>query len=137
MKPMFPTARALATGAALGAVLLGLAGRLATAGLAVALGSPANLSAGGVLETMIVGSIWGAFGALVLSVEDRVPASRVPRGILAGAVTFAGSMLFGWALGHGPDLGRAEGRVTTAVAAAAFVLFGAALGRALPRRRTR
>jgi hypothetical protein len=136
MRGTSSNARSVATGAAVGAVILGLGGRLATAAVALVLGVPANLSAAGLVESVIVGSIWGAVGTMVLVGEDRTRASRAPRGVVTGIVTFLGSMLFATALGHGPDLGRAEGRVTTLTVAAVFVLFGLALGRAIPVRRT-
>jgi len=137
MQTTFSTPRDVATGAAVGAVIVGLGGRCATAALAVVLGAPANLSASGLVESGIVGAVWGAVGALVLLGIDRTGPSHTPRGVSTGVVTFAGSVVLGWVFGHDPDLGRAEGRATTLTAAAVFVLFGLALGRAVPRRRSR
>jgi hypothetical protein len=130
-------ARTVVTGAVLGAVVPGLGGRLATAVLAAALGVPANLSAVGLAEATLVGSIWGVVGATVLLAIDRSGFARLPRGVAAGAAPFVGSAMLAVAVGHGPDLGRAEGWATTLTAAAVFLLFGLALARAVPVRRPR
>ncbi len=58
-------------GALSGALILGIAGRAATASLAHLYSFPLNLSLKGVLEAIILGAVVGGLGGLLLNVLQR------------------------------------------------------------------
>jgi len=117
-------------GAALGAVVLGLGGRVATAALARATGRATNLSFGGLAEVLLVGTAAGALGGLLLLAARRLPVrGSAVRGLLVGIVLFLLSLLVAY-VGHGAHLGEnVKQALTLAVAAAVFVVYGIALDR--------
>ena len=89
---------ALISGAAAGAVVLGIVGRMATAGVAYITGNTTNLSLSGVLEILIVGTLAGTLGGLLLLiVKRRCGAGRFGRGAITGISLFASSLLLSWA----------------------------------------
>ena len=63
---------ALVAGAVTGALILGIAGRGATAVVSLLSGSPLNLSLRGVSEVVIVGTLVGAIGGVLLLVLKSV-----------------------------------------------------------------
>ena len=91
---------ALIAGAVTGALVLGIAGRGATAGIALVTGNALNLSLRGVLEVLIVGTLVGAIGGVLLLVLKSVcGAARLARGAIVGVVLFSCSALVSWVNG--------------------------------------
>ena len=94
------TPPALVAGAVTGALVLGIAGRGATAGIALVTGNAVNLSLKGVLELVIVGTVVGAIGGVLLLVLRSVRGgARLARGAIVGVVLFACSILVSWVNG--------------------------------------
>lgn len=111
---------ALAAGAAVGALILGLVGRAATAGLALARGAPTNLSLAGVAQVIVYGAVLGALGSLAaLPTRAHFPESHCARSALVAAVLFVGSLLFPLVRGR-IRLGAGEAQLLTLVVAAAI-----------------
>lgn len=80
------TTRTLLVGAALGAIVLGIGGRVLMRIIAVALGDAGAFSLGGSLDVVAAGILFGALGGLLLIILDR---TRVRRGralLIAGAL---------------------------------------------------
>lgn len=113
---------ALAAGALAGALVLGLLGRVATAGIAVAVGRDLNLSLRGILEVFALGLVVGGVGGLFLVPVRRLfPASRAARDLLLGVALFAASFLV-FLLQGGAVLGGLT-LLTTVVVAGVYVLY--------------
>ena len=116
----------LIVGAALGALILGVVGRTAMAGVALVTGSELNLSLKGLLEVVIVGTILGAVGGLLfVPVRRLARTSHLARSVILGSVLFACSLAValstdGMALG--PEL-----PITLVVVAAVFLGYGLTL----------
>lgn len=125
--------RPLAAGAALGAAILGLLGRLATAALAVGLGHPANLGPRGLGESVVVGAVLGAVGgALVPLVRSRGGAPGMRPGMVVGVLLFVVTTVTAVALGSVPGVLETTSLPTLVVVLVVFVIYGAALERAAP-----
>lgn len=93
-------ALALLAGAVTGTLVLGIAGRAATAGVALITGNALNLSLMGGLEVVIVGALVGAVGGVLLLVLRSVHGdSELARGITVGAILFVCSFLVAWVSG--------------------------------------
>lgn len=69
-----------------GAVVLGVGGRLAMAGLSVANGNRLAFSWGGSLEVVALGTFYGTIGAIPLAIIRRFWASGWTRGAVHGAL---------------------------------------------------
>lgn len=125
----------LSAGVAAGALILGLAGRAATAGVAGITGHATNLSLRGGLEAVGVGAIVGAAGGLVLLALAALGARPGPRrGIAVGGVLFAASFALGWFREQVVTGGAGAVLVLTlVVVAAVYVVFGVALDAAVRR----
>ncbi len=119
------TPSALLAGAVAGALVLGLAGRFAMAGIALALGRATNLSLRGVVMVVIVGAVVGALGGVLVLVLGRVShGSGITRGLAAGGIMFLGSVLVAGVTGElAPGLPSIQ-IVTLAVVAATFLAYG-------------
>ena len=79
-----------AAGIVSGAVVLGLGGRLAMAGLVLVRGARPEFSAGGSLEVVLVGAFFGAIGGALSAVLARLAPNAGPavRGALVGLAVF-------------------------------------------------
>ena len=125
------TASAAVTGAAMGALILGLAGRAAMAGVALLEGEATRLSPRGVAETVLLGTLLGAVGGVsLLEARRRLGPRGLRAGLLVGSALFAGSLLVSW-LGGMLDGAGLAGLPSLVVAAALFLAYGAATERAL------
>lgn len=124
----------LLPGLFLGALVLGLAGRFVTAGVAALSGGAAHLSANGLVQSVAAGMVVGAAGALLLvPVRSLIRAGTAARGFVLGFVLFAASLALalsrGWiAWGSGVTLPR-----TLAVVAPLYVVYGLLLDAAANR----
>jgi len=116
---------ALVAGAVSGALVLGLAGRMAMAGVALIVGTVTNLSLEGLLEVTAMGALAGSVGGLLLLVlKKRGRVARAARGPIAGATLFVSSLLVSWMTGK-IDFGHPGPLLMTLfVAAAFFLLYG-------------
>lgn len=66
-------------------VVLGLGGRIAMSGIAIALGSPLEWSVGGTLQVIVLGAALGPpAGALYVLCRRRLPAHPVASGLVFG-----------------------------------------------------
>jgi hypothetical protein len=91
---------ALLAGAVTGALVLGITGRAATAGVAFITGNVMNLSLRGGLEVVIVGTLVGAVGGILLLVLRNLHRDPdLARGITVGAILFVCSSLVAWVSG--------------------------------------
>lgn len=91
---------ALLTGAVTGAFVLGIAGRMATAVIALITGHAPNLSLSGGLEAVVVGTLVGAVGGIpLLAVRSVHSRSKLVRGTTVGGMLFIcsglGASIFG------------------------------------------
>jgi hypothetical protein len=78
---------ALLTGAVMGALVLGITGRMATAVITLITGHEPNLSLSGGLEAVIVGTLIGAVGGiLMLAVSRFHGGSKLARGATVGGM---------------------------------------------------
>ena len=85
----------LLAGAISGALVLGIAGRAAMAGVALINGNSLNLSLRGVLEVVIVGTLVGAVGGgLLLTLRSVCRSYGLASGIIVGIILFVGSTFF-------------------------------------------
>jgi hypothetical protein len=116
---------ALLAGAISGAIILGLAGRVATAGVALITGNSLNLSLRGVLEVVIVGTFVGAIGGvLLLALRNVYPGNRFVLGIIVGIILFVCSIFFVSVSGRVAFDGSFIQFFTLGVVAAVFVIYG-------------
>jgi hypothetical protein len=91
----------LLAGAVAGAMVLGIAGRAVTAGIALVTGNALNLSLKSVLEVFIVGTLVGALGGILLFTVRKVHrGSEMACGITVGAILFVSSFLLAWVSGN-------------------------------------
>ena len=82
----------LLAGAISGALVLGIAGRAAMAGVALINGNSLNLSLRGVLEVVIVGTLVGAVGGgLLLTLRGVCRSYGLASGVIVGIILFVGS----------------------------------------------
>jgi hypothetical protein len=124
---------AVIAGATVGALILGLAGRAAMAGIALLEGVATNLTLRGVLETLILGALMGAVGgASLLEAGRRLGLTGIGAGLLVGAALFTGSLAVSWLGGAMQGAGLAS-LPTLGVAAVFFLAYGAATERVLRR----
>jgi hypothetical protein len=80
---------ALLLGTVTGALLLGVGGRLAMRGLALASGRPPGFSFGGTLSVILSGAIAGAIGGILLfAAAQFVPALLRVRGLIFGLLCY-------------------------------------------------
>ncbi len=86
------SAKWIGFGGLTGIVILGALGRFVMAGLAVALGYPANLSVAGIIMVSLLGGVLGAIGGLIAQMLTRIGFIR-GRGVFAGMVLFVMSMV--------------------------------------------
>ncbi len=121
---------ACAAGAATGAVVLGVGGYLAMAGVALVSSGQANLSATGALESAGLGALLGLAGGLLLHALAARP--RGQRGVLVGLVLFVAAVAIGWLSGR-IDFARPVILLTLAVAALVYVAFGVCTAALLAR----
>ncbi len=85
---------ALVSGAIAGTVILGIVGRAVTVTIAVATDNPLNLSLKGAMEVVIIGTLIGAIGGILLFVLRRNLSNVLYlRGIVVGALLFTCSVL--------------------------------------------
>ena len=118
---------AILLGAAVGALVLGLGGRAATAGLALITSREVNLSLHGLLEVLLLGAVIGGVGGLLLLLVRRLPRlGRAGRGMLLGAGLFLASGLVSW-FSCGMKLGMGVQPYTLAAVALVFLIYGFAL----------
>jgi membrane associated rhomboid family serine protease len=80
------TPRNLLVASALGALVLGIGGRVLMRIIALANGSPGGFSVAGSLEVVAAGALFGALGGLILLVIDRARLYRRRALILAAAL---------------------------------------------------
>ena len=86
---------ALLAGAVSGALVLGIVGRAATAGVALVIGNSLNLSLKGILEVVIVGMFVGAVGGvLLLMLKNVFRGNGLALGIIVGLIMFVCSTIF-------------------------------------------
>jgi len=125
----FPKAPfAVFLGAVVGCVVLGLVGRGVTAGLALSMGREANLSLNGLVESAIVGAVFGAVGGLLLlPVRKLVPAAGAGRGLLLGLLLFLGSLLLTRLLGRAAFDSSTTQALTLGVVAVVYIAYGVVL----------
>jgi hypothetical protein len=125
---------ALIAGAAVGALVLGIAGRAAMTGIALLAGSSLNTSMRGLFEVMLFGAVLGAVGgAMLVPVRKVLQASRLARGTVVGVLLFAGSCVVSFFRGQIGFGFRAILPVTLAMAAAMFIVYGVSLDALLTR----
>ena len=118
---------AILLGAGVGALVLGLGGRAAMVGLALITGREVNLSPRGLLEVLLLGTIVGGVGGLLLLSVSRVPRlGRVGRGMLLGTVLFLASGLLSW-FRRGMEFDLGELPFTLAAVAVVFLIYGVTL----------
>jgi hypothetical protein len=118
-------AKVVIAGAIVGGSVLGIGGRLATAGVALLIGDPPNLSLAGVLEVILIGTAVGAIGGLMLVPLERSggnPAWR--RGVLLGATLFAGCWLASWVSGRLAGTFDPVTPLTLGVVLIVFLIYG-------------
>jgi peptidoglycan/LPS O-acetylase OafA/YrhL len=133
MNESHPATPALLAGAVAGALILGLAGRLAMAAVALATGHPTNLSLRGLVMVTLVGAVVGALGGVLVLVLRRTYRGSGPaRGLAAGAVMFLGSMLVAVVTGKLPGVSPIQ-ILTLAVVAATFLVYGVSADALLSR----
>lgn len=119
---------AFIAGATVGTVVLGVLGRIAMAGLALAQGSPLNLSLAGFGQVVIYGAVLGAVGGFVaLPTRMHLPANHYLRSVVVAAVLFVGSFLFPLMRGRISLGSGGEQAFTLVVAAAVFVIYASIL----------
>ena len=125
---------ALLSGAAMGALILGAVGRATMAGVALITHHDPNLSFRGLLEVLLLGTLIGAVGGLLLLPIRRMLRSRgLVTGIILGIVLFLGS----WFVLLFSD--RMDFRfypimpLTLSVVAVVFLIYGIAVGALLYR----
>ncbi len=127
------TSSALFAGAIAGALILGLAGRLVLAGVALASGNPTNLSFRGLVMVTLVGAVVGAIGGILVLVLRRSYRGSGPgRGLAAGAIMFLGSILVALVTGKLPGISPIQA-LTLAVVAAIFLVYGVSADALLSR----
>ena len=86
---------ALLAGAVSGALVLGIVGRAATAGVAFVIGDSLNLSLKGVLEVVIIGMFVGAVGGiLLLMLKNVFRGDGLTLGVIVGLIMFVCSTIF-------------------------------------------
>ena len=86
---------ALLAGAVSGALVLGIVGRAATAGVALVIGDSLNLSLKGVLEVVIIGMFVGAVGGiLLLMLKNVFRGDGLTLGVIVGLIMFVCSTIF-------------------------------------------
>jgi len=125
------------TGAALGALFLGLGGRIVMRLLALLIARDGDFSVGGSLEVIAYGAIVGSVsGATYAVLRPHIRVFWWVQGIVLGALTFAGTIAT--LPPHIAETARPfEGQMTIVLAlfGLCFALFGLALARLLlPRR---
>jgi len=127
----------LLAGAVSGALILGLVARVATAGVALLAGLPANLSFRGMLESSVVGALLGVAGGFLLPVIGRALGRGGPlRGVVTGVVLFFCALLVAWARGRIQlDLSGPQ-PITLIVVFVAFLIYGIAADALLARLRS-
>jgi len=129
---------ALVAGAVTGALILGIAGRGATAVVSLLSGSPLNLSLRGVSEVVIVGTLVGAIGGVLLLVLKSVFRGAGPaRGAMVGVVLFACSALVSWVKGKVAFSVAPTQLFTLIVAVTIFIVYGVCLDALMARIRRR
>ena len=118
----------LILGATLGAIVLGIVGRVAMVGVALITENDVNLSLKGVLVVILLGTLLGAVGGLVLlPLRKMLLGGNAFRGILLGFI------LFGFSLAAAPvSIGmafdpRSAGGLTLAIVAIVYVIYGITL----------
>jgi len=124
-------------GAALGAIFLGLGGRIVMRLLALIIARDGVFSVGGSLEVIAYGAIVGGVSGAAYSVSrPYIPSRWWIQGILLGGLTFAGTIVTLPA--HIAETARPFGghmAIVFALFGLCFALFGLALARLLlPRR---
>jgi hypothetical protein len=116
---------ALLAGAVTGALVLGITGRAATAGVAIITGNTLNLSLWGWFEAVIVGTLVGAFGGVLLLMLRSVQVdSELARGITAGAILFLCFSLVTWFKGKVAFGLSSIQLFTLGVVAIIFIVYG-------------
>jgi len=125
-------------GAVAGVLILGLGGRAAMAGLAMAIGASLNLSLRGVVEALVLSALLGTIAGYVwVASEKALQAAGVIRGILLGIFLFVCSLIATL-----PAIGRWQGAAATTAATlitagVVCILFGIILDRLLTAYRRR
>jgi len=116
---------ALFIGAVTGALVLGIIGRAATAGVGLITGNALNLSLKGGLEAVIVGTLVGAVGGFLLLLLRSVQGgSELARGITVGAILFVCSYLVAWISGKITFSLSSIKLFTIGVVAIMFIVYG-------------
>ena len=94
MKNNHQVALSLVTGAIVGAVVLGIAGKIVMVFVAYRIGSEPNISLKGILEVLLFGGLVGTVGGiLVLPLRKIVHGGTILRGFALGVILF-GATLF-------------------------------------------
>ena len=115
---------ALVSGAVTGVLVLGIAGRVSMAAVALVTGYSLNLSLRGLLEVAVTGTVVGAVGGILLLVPRRMRRTvDLARGMLVGATLFVCSLLVSWVSGR-IDFGVHASLLTLSMVASVFVVYG-------------
>ncbi|MBT4088215.1 MAG: hypothetical protein HN580_21270 [Deltaproteobacteria bacterium] len=94
MKNNHQVALSLVTGAIVGAVVLGIVGKIVMVFVAYRIGSEPNISLKGILEVLLFGGLVGTVGGiLVLPLRKIVHGGTILRGFALGVILF-GATLF-------------------------------------------
>ncbi len=89
------TLKGLIAGTISGILILGLAGRAVTAGIALVTDTPSNLSFGGIGESVVVGALVGANGGCLLIMLKNMFRVRLScLGIAIGIILFIPTHIF-------------------------------------------
>lgn len=128
---------AIVAGVVVGAVILGLVGRLAMAGMALAMGRDSNLSLRSVFEVVVLAMVVGAVGGVIRQVLGFwLHKPGVVRGVSVGVSLFVLSgMLSWWAGGGGGPQALTLTVPTLLVVAALYILFGITIEKYMSKRR--
>lgn len=119
---------ALIAGGTVGTLVLGVLGRLAMAGVALAEGSPLNLTLAGFGQVVIYGAVLGAVGGLAaLPTRTHFPGNHYLRSVIVAAVLFVGSFLFPLMRGRIRLGSGSEQAFTLVLAAAIFLVYASIL----------
>jgi hypothetical protein len=139
MKALVDWMTAVVVGALSGAVILGLLGRLAMAGLALAMGRASNLSLRSVLEVVVIATVVGAVGGVIRQLlAFWLHRPGMIRGVFVGISLFVLSGMLSWWAGGFDELGTLTLSLPTLVmVAVVYVVFGITIEELLVRRETR
>jgi hypothetical protein len=139
MKAVANWMTAIVVGAVCGAAILGFLGRLAMAGMALAMGRTPNLSLRGFVEVVVLATVVGAVGGVIRQLFGFwLHRSGVVRGATVGVSLFVLTGMLSWWAGGSGELGTLSLSLPTLLMVAVmYVVFGITIEEFMVRRESR